>query len=162
MIRIVSIVILLICTSFLHLLATDSCTVQSARCNEIRMKRGRYVDKVWIGSKFNKRDGFKVSDVRYDVKITNKAVIDYLPAAFYSIKSGKDSYNLVIAVIEFSEKVTSISPYNNNHICIEGRVFNNYEELIAVFQVERTFPSSAIDIKFAIDDVIRKIKKELC
>lgn len=160
MIKMISLVALLACATSGRLLAFTG--VASSIChNQIHMKRGRYVDKVWIGPEFNRSNGFIVSDVRYAVKVDNDAFVDYLAAAFNSIGKDHSSYNLVVTVVGFSEKVSSIRPYNSNRVRLEGRVFNRHEELIAAFQVERTFVPSIVDTNLAIDDVVRAVKKEL-
>ena len=158
--RINSIAVFIICTVSVYLPAIDG-VVSPPSVSQLHMKCGKHLDKVWVGSGFNKRRGFIVSDVKYDIKITNETVVDYLPAAFNSIGNGDASFNLVVTVVDFSEKIDSVRPYRSNQISVEGRVFNPNKELVAAFQVKRAFPASSGDTKFAIDDIIWAVKKDL-
>jgi hypothetical protein len=160
MIRIISLAVILACITSVHLLAFNGIT-SSTSYRQIHMKRGRYVDKIWVGPEFNKTYGFTVSDVRYSVKVTNDTVVDYLPAAFNSLENSNSLYSLVVTVVEFSERVNSVRPYNSNRIRIDGKIFNHRKEPVAAFQVDRTFPISVVDTKFAIDDIVRAVKREL-
>jgi hypothetical protein len=160
MMKIISFVILLICSTSTRLLALDMVTLSNGN-NQIHMKRGKYVDKVWIGPGFSKKNGFTISDINYSVEVNNDVLVDYLPTAFNSLEKRNTSYNLVVTVVKFSEKIRSTRPYNTNQIRIDGRIFNHRKELIAAFQIERTFQKSVADAKFAVDNIVRAVKKEL-
>jgi hypothetical protein len=160
--KIASFIIFIVSIFSVYTLAADGAVTYLYQSNQLQMKRGRNLDKVWLGLAFNRKDGFIVSKVEYDVKVTNEVVIDYLPAAFSSIGNNSSSSNLVLNVVRFSEKVSSVFPYHSNRIRIEGRIFNKNKELVAVFQAERAFAASTRNTKFAIDDIVWAVKKDLC
>ena len=156
--KILSTIISSICIASIQLLAFDQVP---SKISSLQMKQGRRVDKIWIGPRYNRYKGFTVSEVNYDVKVTNEVVVDYLPVAFNSIGKNRASHDLVVTVRRFSEKVSSVRPYNTNSMQVDGQIFDKDGRIVAAFQIDRTFPLSIEDTKAAIDAIVLAVKKDL-
>ena len=126
-----------------------------------RMKLGKHVDAIWLGSEYDSQKGFTLGVVNYDCKVSNKIVIDYLPMALNSIAIEESPFRLVITITDFSERTYSYRPYVDHRIKINGHILDKNTAVVAAFQVERMFQPTEYSTKHAIDQIIYDIKKDL-
>lgn len=126
-----------------------------------RMKLGKHVDAIWLGSGYDSQKGFTLGAVNYHCRVSNKTVTDYLPIVLNSIAIEESPFRLVITVTDFSERTYSYRPYVDHRIKINGQIFDKNAVVVAAFQLERMFQPTEYSTKHAIDQIIYDIKKDL-
>jgi len=129
-----------------------------------QMKHGKQLDKVWVGTDYDKTKGFKVGAVEYRAEKRNGTVMDYMPKTLAPLAKGDSPVTLQVIITKVSTK--SFTGFGNamGKVFVEGKIIDATGKIIAAFTTSGSagnWGDAADDFQSACDKITSEIATDL-
>ena len=128
-----------------------------------RMKTGRLLDKVWIGTGFEKAKGFTFGQMDYRAERRKGAILEYLPEELRRISTKGSPFTLDVVVTSVTERKWIVIGDIKGSIVVEGKLTNQGGDIVGVFRTHGLMPviPGGSDPLGGVDSIISAILKDL-
>ena len=129
-----------------------------------QMKHGKQLEKVWVGTDYDKTKGFKVSAVEYKAEIRNGTVMDYMPKALATLEKSDSPVTLQVIITKVTTK--SFTGFGNamGKVFVEGKISDATGKIMAAFTTSGSAGSWGgvnDDFQLACDKIASEIAADL-
>jgi hypothetical protein len=129
-----------------------------------QMKHGKKLDKVWVGTDYDKTKGFKIGTIEYKAENRNGTVTDYMPKALATLAKSDSPVTLQMTITKVTTK--SFTGFGNamGHVTVEGKIVDATGKIIAAFTTSGSagsWGSANDDYQAACDKIASAIAVDL-
>lgn len=128
------------------------------------MKRGKGLAYLWMDPKYERSEGFKLGEVRYEIDGQNDGIDQYLPEALLAISSPDSANVLRLRIVELSVRMSHREGTANVALGVTGSLTSKDGVLLAAFSARETAVGTSDQVEVcrtAVRHLVLSIKKDL-
>lgn len=129
-----------------------------------QMKHGKKLDKIWLGTDYDKTKGFKIGAVEYKAENRNGTVLEYMPKALATLAKTDSPFTLQVAIIKVTTKTFTGFGNKMGKVTLEGKIVDPTGKVVAAFVAAGSagsWGSGSDDYQAACDQIASGIAVDL-
>lgn len=107
------------------------------------LKPGKRLDRVWIGSGYDKSQGFRFSELLYQANERVPELVSSFPAAVKTIAKTTSPYWLVVAVTDVDKGKAAAGKQPTGKVSVQGWITDKSGEVVAAFKGSAFMPPAS-------------------